>query len=85
MVKLFDRNATQDLNLAENGFDLLAFMIKYNLAGESEIFKIPKRIGEIRLVSFRVPRDNPIPVVRKVPVVPCKRTKIGFYTKIDPV
>lgn len=84
VVQLFDRNATEDLNFAENGFNLKAMMMKISLpTGQGEVFKIPKSIGEIRMVSFRVTRENAIPETRKVPTVPCKRKKIDFYVKID--
>ena len=83
MDKLFDRNATEHLNLGKNGFDMMAFMIKYEFTtGKSEIFEIPKSIGEIRMMSMINDRGQ-IPVVKKVPRVPCKERQIGFYTEVN--
>jgi len=67
-------------NLAKNNFDLTAMIMKQNYAtNKASVMKIPKNIGQIRLVSLK-------PGQRKFSLVPqkdCKKRNLDFHTKID--
>jgi len=56
--KLVKLNETEHLNLADNDFDLVAMIMENDFAaGSTRIVKVPRNVGEIRMVMLKV--DQP--------------------------